>query len=144
MNDVQVVSVARVSPISSCLSFYHQTPLYYRLSYGAHQAFRSIVPLEQHRIPLTLQNCIYPVLCYTPFIFLAYLARRPDTYFIRLLWLPTVITATLVSAYRFYWVPPEMNVYNWGQRKLQCHQLNKPTYSFYPRFVRSSYDCKIS
>ena len=90
----------------------------YRLSYGAHQAFRTIVPIEAHRIPLTLQNGFYPVLCYTPFIFLAYLARRPNTYFIRLLWLPTVITAILVSTYRFYWVPPELNVYNWGQRKL--------------------------
>ena len=90
----------------------------YRLSYGAHLALRTVVPLEEHRIPLTLQNGIYPLLCYVPFIFLAYLARRPDTYFIRLLWLPTVITAILVSTYRFYWVPPELNVYNWGQRKL--------------------------
>ena len=90
----------------------------YRLSYGANKAFRTVVPTEEHRIPLTLQNGIYPVLCYIPFIFLAYLARRPDTYLIRLLWLPTVITALLVSAYRFYWVPPELNVYNWGQRKL--------------------------
>jgi hypothetical protein len=89
----------------------------YRLSYGALKAFRTVVPIEEHRIPLTLQNAIYPVLCYTPFIFLAYLARRPDTYIIRLLWLPTVITAILVSAYRFHWAP-ELNAYNWGQRKL--------------------------
>ena len=115
----------------------------YSVSYGALKAFRTVIPIEEHRIPLTLQNGILPVLCYTPFIFLAYLARRPDTYLIRLLLLPTVITAILVSAYRFYWVPPELNVYNWGQRKFQCHQLNKPTYSFYSRFVRSSYYCKI-
>lgn len=118
-NDVQVVSVARVSVLSFII-FVLESPnlVIHRLSYGANQAFRAIVPLEENRIPLTLQNGIIPVLCYTPFIFLAYLARRPNTYFIRLLWLPTVITAIVVSAYKFYWVPPEMNVYNWAQRKL--------------------------
>ena len=102
----------------------------YRLSYGALKAFRTVVPIEEHRIPLTLQNGIYPVLCYIPFIFLAYLARRPDTYIIRLLWLPTVITAILVSAYRFQWVSPELNVYNWGQRKLLVSPV-KQTHSFF-------------
>ena len=118
LNDVQVVCVARVSPIFILFILESPNLVMYRLSYGAQQAFRTIVPTEEHRIPLTLQNGIYPVLCYTPFIFLAYLARRPDTYFIRLLLLPTVITTILVSAYRFYWVPPELNVYNWAQRKL--------------------------
>ena len=110
--------MARVRLISFFLSIFKSPNLLeYSLSYGAYQAFRTVVPTEEDRIPLTLQNGIYPVLCYTPFIFLAYLARRPDTYFIRLLWLPTVITATLVSAYRFYWVQPAFNVYNWAQRK---------------------------
>jgi len=90
--------------------------LWQELSYGVLKAFRTVVPTEEHRIPLTLQNGIYPVLCYIPFIFLAYLARRPDTYIIRLLLLPTVITAIVVSAYRFCWVTPELYVYNWGQR----------------------------
>jgi hypothetical protein len=116
-HDVQVVSVARVGPVFIFLSFYHQIVIY-RLSYGALKAFRTVVPTEEHGVPLTLQNGIYPVLCYIPFIFLAYLARRPDTYIIRLLLLPTVITAIVVSAYRFYWVSPELYVYNWGQRKL--------------------------
>ena len=91
--------------------------LAYRLQYGVHEAFRAVIPANEARIPLTLQNAIYPVLCYAPFIFLAYLARRPDTYFIRLLWLPTVITTILVGTYRFYWAQPEFNSFNYGQRK---------------------------
>ena len=114
LNDA-FVSMARVSPTLFFLSSDHQIS-YYRLWYGAHEAFRTIIPVVEARIPMTPQNAIYPVLCYTPFIFLSYLARRPDTYLIRLLWLPTVITAILVAAYRFYW-PPELNGYNWVQRK---------------------------
>ena len=117
MNDVDGVYMARVVSFPFLFVIRSPNPLASRLSYGAYQAFRTIVPAEEARIPLTFQNAIYPVLCYTPFIFLAYLARRPDTYLIRLLWLPTVIIGILVSAYRFYWVLPELNVYNWGQRK---------------------------
>lgn len=52
---------------------------------------------------------------YAPFLFMAYLARRPNTYLIRLLLLPAVITATLSAAYGYAWTIPELNVYNWGQ-----------------------------
>ena len=114
LND-EVVSMARVSLILFFLSSDHQIS-YYRLWYGAHEAFRMVVPVVEDRIPLTPQNGIYQVLCCTPFIFLSYLARRPDTYLIRLLWLPTVITTILVATYRFYW-PLELNRYNWVQRK---------------------------
>ena len=109
--------MARVSPTFFSFDLQITKSPCHSLSYGASQAFRTVVPTEEDRIPLTIQNAIYPVLCYTPFIFLAYLTRRPNTYFIRLLCLPTVIIAILVSAYRFYWVPPELNVRNWGQRK---------------------------
>ncbi|KAF9046621.1 hypothetical protein BJ165DRAFT_1388652, partial [Panaeolus papilionaceus] len=82
---------------------------------GAHQAFRTIVPHEHDRVPITLQNGFLPILCYVPFIFMAYLARRSDTYLIRLLLLPSVIASILVAAYRYTWTKPELNVYNWGQ-----------------------------
>lgn len=62
-----------------------------------------------------MTTAVYPVALYAPFIFLAYLTRRPDTYPIRLLLLPSVITSILVAAYRFTWTVPELNVYNWGQ-----------------------------
>ncbi|CAA7262938.1 unnamed protein product [Cyclocybe aegerita] len=89
--------------------------VWHEVAFGAWQAFRTVVPEQQHRIPISLSTGIYPIMCYIPFIFLAYLARRPDTYLMRVLLLPSVITSILVAAYRFTWVPPELNVYNWGQ-----------------------------
>ncbi|TFK40850.1 hypothetical protein BDQ12DRAFT_734035 [Crucibulum laeve] len=87
-------------------------------TYAAKQAFRVVVPEPAQRIPITWNNALYPAVCYAPFIFLAYLARRPDTYLVRLLLLPSVICAILVAAYKFTWVIPELNVYNWGQALL--------------------------
>ncbi|KAF9565753.1 hypothetical protein CPC08DRAFT_704454 [Agrocybe pediades] len=89
--------------------------LRHELSFAFQQAFRTLVPDQDHRIPIKLDNLILPVLCYAPFIFLAYLTRRPDTYLIRLLLLPSVVSLILTAAYRFTWSIPELNVYNWGQ-----------------------------
>ncbi|KAJ2919179.1 hypothetical protein MD484_g1194, partial [Candolleomyces efflorescens] len=89
--------------------------VYHQLFIGAHDAFRVIVPHEQDRIPITRHTYWIPLVCYTPFVFLAFLARRPDTYLIRLLLLPSVICAILVAAYRYTWTQVELNVYNWGQ-----------------------------
>lgn len=86
-----------------------------RLKFAGHQAFQTIVPEVKDRIPLNRSTAIYPILCYAPFVFLAYLTRRPDTYHIRLLLLPSTVTLILVAAYRFRWTTPELNVYNWGQ-----------------------------
>ncbi|TFK28057.1 hypothetical protein FA15DRAFT_665836 [Coprinopsis marcescibilis] len=82
---------------------------------GVHDVFRAIVPHPSDRIPLTWSVSWIPVVCYFPFVYLAYLARRPDTYLARLLLLPVIVTLILVAAYRFTWVQPELNVYNWGQ-----------------------------
>ncbi|KAF5315191.1 hypothetical protein D9619_006931 [Psilocybe cf. subviscida] len=89
--------------------------LWLEFRYAVLQAFRTIIPDAQDRIPITVTTAVYPVALYAPFIFLAYLTRRPDTYPIRLLLLPSVITSILVAAYRFTWTVPELNVYNWGQ-----------------------------
>lgn len=45
---------------------------------------------------------------------MSYLVRRPDTHLIRLLLLPTLITAALHSSYGFVWNDPRHNVYHWG------------------------------
>ena len=86
-----------------------------RLALGAQRALQTIIPPLQDRIPITRRTAPYQVACYIPFIFMAYLARRPDTHIIRLLLLPTVLCGILASAYRFVWIAPELNVYNWGQ-----------------------------
>ncbi|KAF5360507.1 hypothetical protein D9756_004889 [Leucocoprinus leucothites] len=82
---------------------------------GAQLAFRTLIPPAEERIPITRNNGIIPLLCYVPLVFMAYLARRPDTYLIRLLLLPWTICAVLYAAYHFTWTQPILNVYNWGQ-----------------------------
>ncbi|KAJ4482026.1 hypothetical protein J3R30DRAFT_3455944 [Lentinula aciculospora] len=82
---------------------------------GIHDFFRLLIPEPQNRIPITPGVIPYSLSWTIPFFFLAYLARRPETYFIRLLLLPTVIATTLASAFRYHWTIPALNVYNWGQ-----------------------------
>ncbi|KAJ7708527.1 hypothetical protein B0H16DRAFT_1632683 [Mycena metata] len=84
------------------------------ISVGATRAFRTIVPKPQHRIALTWSNAPIVLSSFLPFVFLAYLARRPNTYLIRLLLLPTVLVATLTAGFRYRFTIPELNVYNWG------------------------------
>ncbi|KAH7878094.1 uncharacterized protein C8R40DRAFT_1168138 [Lentinula edodes] len=82
---------------------------------GFYDFFRLIIPEPQNRIPIALDVIPYSLSWFIPFFFLAYLARRPQTYLIRLLLLPIVITSTLASAFRYCWTIPALNVYNWGQ-----------------------------
>ncbi|KAH0832040.1 hypothetical protein J3R83DRAFT_12947 [Lanmaoa asiatica] len=46
---------------------------------------------------------------------MAYLSRRPDTFYPRLLLLPLVICLTFGTYFRFMYTEPELNIYNWGQ-----------------------------
>ena len=62
--------------------------------------------------PLTF---LYQIFLTAPYVYLAYLARREDTYTHRLLILPIVLSCLLLSAWGFVWTIPEMEVYNWGQ-----------------------------
>lgn len=85
-----------------------------RLPWGPARAFRTFVPPHQDRIPITWQTAPFTLLQFIPFSFMSYLVRRPDTHLIRLLLLPTLITAALHSSYGFVWNDPRHNVYNWG------------------------------
>ncbi|KAH7928459.1 hypothetical protein BV22DRAFT_209734 [Leucogyrophana mollusca] len=80
-----------------------------------YDAFRTLIPLPHERIPITKSHWPYAILPFVPFTLMAYLARRPDTYTLRLLLLPVVLTLVIGTAFRFMWVEPELNVYNWGQ-----------------------------
>jgi len=45
---------------------------------------------------------------------MSYLVRRPDTHLIRLMVLPTLISASLHSSYGYVWLDPMYNVCNWA------------------------------
>ena len=78
----------------------------------------ALIPHLHDRIPLTRHTAPYPLACYIPFVYLAYLARRPHTYLLRLSLLPATLCAIVTAAYRFVWTDPSLNVYNWGQCEL--------------------------
>ncbi|KAL1742264.1 hypothetical protein HDZ31DRAFT_66131 [Schizophyllum fasciatum] len=84
------------------------------LSAGALQAYRTLVPEQQDRIPMSPEAAAFALITALPILFMAYLARRPDTYLIRLLLLPLTIMGLVSSAYRYYCVTPILNVYNWA------------------------------
>ncbi|VDB91438.1 unnamed protein product [Peniophora sp. CBMAI 1063] len=75
---------------------------------------RTLVPYPEDRIPLTLANAPYTTIQFIPFLTMAYLARRPNTYILRLLLLPILIVTALRAAFGYVWTDPRLNVYNWG------------------------------
>ncbi|KAJ7761576.1 hypothetical protein DFH07DRAFT_867715 [Mycena maculata] len=95
-------------------TLYQELAVSLRITLGATLAFRTIIPEPGHRIPITWLSAPVLLASYLPFVFLAYLARRPGTYEIRLLLLPTVLVATLTTGFRYMFTIPELNVYNWG------------------------------
>lgn len=46
---------------------------------------------------------------------MAYLVRRPNTYLIRLLVLPSLVVTTLRACFGYMWMDPRLNVYNWAE-----------------------------
>ena len=81
-------------------------------------AVQSVFPPRAQRIPMTLDTALQPLLCYLPFLYLCYLARRQNTFLARVLLLPVVILCIFTSAYRYVWTHPALYVYNWGQGSL--------------------------
>lgn len=80
-----------------------------------HDVFRALVPEPHERIPITGTNTSYLLLPFLPLIYMGYLARRPDTFTLRLLLLPLVVAVAVGTYFRFMWTEPQHNIYNWGQ-----------------------------
>ncbi|KAF9267368.1 hypothetical protein L218DRAFT_955262 [Marasmius fiardii PR-910] len=98
--------------------------------------FRAIIPEPRNRLPWTLNHLPYVAISYVPFLFLAYLARRPDTYILRLLLFPVVALLILAASFRHYWTIPSLNVYNWGQCLFAEVTLAKAIeYAFTPKGI---------
>ncbi|KAN0123336.1 hypothetical protein V8E52_002668 [Russula decolorans] len=100
-------------------------PFNQELAWSPARAFRTFVPPQQDRIPITWQTAPFTLLQFIPFSVLSYLVRRPDTHLIRLLLLPTLITAALHSSYGFVWNDPRHNVYHWGMASFSFVLMGK-------------------
>ena len=88
---------------------------FFRIIFGVNQYARWLVPESHNRIPITWRTFPNTLAYFIPLIFMAYLARRPNTHIIRLLLLPTLLTTSLRSCFGYMWTDPKMNVYNWGE-----------------------------
>jgi len=78
----------------------------------AHHAFRSIIPEPHDREVLTWRAFPLPLYAQLGLLFLAYLSRRPNTRFLRMLVLPTVILSAIGFSFGYVWTEPIFNVYN--------------------------------
>lgn len=74
-----------------------------------------MIPYPDHRIPIRLYHIPHLLVPLIPFLSMAYLSRRRDTFYLRLSLLPLVICLTLGTYFRFVYTEPELNIYNWGQ-----------------------------
>ena len=68
-----------------------------RLYEGFVQAYRTLVPEQKDRIPMSPEAAAFALITALPILFMAYLARRPDTYLIRLLLIPLTIMGLVSS-----------------------------------------------
>jgi O-antigen ligase len=83
--------------------------------------------LLSSRITVTPYVLPYQLLLYTPFVYLAYLARREGTYALRLLILPVVLSCIFFSGWGFVWTEEDLQLRNWGQS--ECANLLGESFS---------------
>ncbi|EMD38566.1 hypothetical protein CERSUDRAFT_113744 [Gelatoporia subvermispora B] len=83
------------------------------LSFAGYRAFRQFIPDQRNREPLTWGTVPNAFIYMLPYLFMAYLARRADTYPIRLLFLPTVIATTIRCTFQYSIESPELAHLDW-------------------------------
>ncbi|KIK73940.1 hypothetical protein PAXRUDRAFT_177083 [Paxillus rubicundulus Ve08.2h10] len=81
----------------------------------AHDVYRTLIPYPEHRIPIQYHHVPQLIFPFIPLIYMAYLSRRPDTFFLRLTLLPVVVCAAFGTYFRFVYTEPELSTRNWGQ-----------------------------
>jgi len=87
--------------------------LYYEILFGCLRAFRTIVPLARDREVVSWHNVLRRLAYIIPFYFLAYLARRKDTYYMRLLMLPMVLVLAIRGTYAYGSPDPQDDFDTW-------------------------------
>jgi hypothetical protein len=107
-----------------------------------HDVFRALVPEPHERIPITGTNTSYLLLPFLPLIYMGYLARRPDTFTLRLLLLPLVVAVAVGTYFRFMWTEPQHNIYNWGQGIVLPLSSYLYNHSKRHRSTRTSHKCQ--
>ena len=78
-------------------------------------AFRVVIPYPEERIPLAAYSHYWSLgISLFPMLYMAYLARRPHTYILRLMLLPIAVLAILGTFFHFKFPGVESSPSNWG------------------------------
>ncbi|KZT25386.1 hypothetical protein NEOLEDRAFT_1133759 [Neolentinus lepideus HHB14362 ss-1] len=88
--------------------------IYFEVWNATNAAWRTMIPEPQNRKIVTWQDAPVMLMHLVPLLFQAYLVRRPDTYLIRLLLLPSVVVCLLRVSFGYMFTNPHLNVYNWA------------------------------
>ena len=60
-----------------------------------------------------------------PSVAMGYLVRRPNTHLLRVLLCPILLFTTIYTYYRYYWINPRANVYNWGAGEIHLLHVER-------------------
>lgn len=79
-----------------------------------HRLYRTIIPYPKDRIPIEPHHALHLLVALLPMMYMAYLARRPDTFLLRIMLLPLVVLGILGTFFRFAVDGAEYGPNNWG------------------------------
>ncbi|KAI5988974.1 hypothetical protein EDD15DRAFT_2285592 [Pisolithus albus] len=79
-----------------------------------HNVCRTIIPPPAYRIPVKPHHLLHLAAAVLPSVYMAYLARRPDTFHLRLALLPPIALVTLGTFFRFKVPGAEYIASNWA------------------------------
>ncbi|KAH9837385.1 uncharacterized protein C8Q71DRAFT_599402 [Rhodofomes roseus] len=85
------------------------------LHYGSSWNPYYFIPLPEERTPITWTTIPQVLVYWAPFYLMAYLARKADTYLLRLLLLPIVISTAAYCTYWFRVEDPTIATVQWGR-----------------------------
>lgn len=95
-----------------------------------HNLINYIITPPSERIPITLSSTKRTFIPFVLLFFMAYLARRPGTWVIRMAIAPVAFVATLRTAFGYQWMDPAFNAYNFGSGECYFPSGHGPTCVF--------------
>lgn len=81
---------------------------------NVHAAFRVVVPRPEDRVPLNWETWLHLLSPMPLILVMSYFARRPNTYLMRLMFLPILIFTSLRAGFCYIWLNPRFSTYNFG------------------------------
>ncbi|KIO02680.1 hypothetical protein M404DRAFT_1001893 [Pisolithus tinctorius Marx 270] len=90
-----------------------------------HSLYRTVIPHPGDRIPFEPRHALHLVAALLPMMYMAYLARRPDTFLLRIMLLPLAVLSILGTFFRFAVLEVGYGTTNWGLASLALTTIAK-------------------